>query len=311
MLKSKKIFILNLILLHFFLLYNCNNQEKEEILEVDFSETETSVKKAVDKKQSIINIAVSAMISPKETYIYYQKLLNYVSRKINTPIALKQRKTYQEINNLLKIGELDLAFICSGAYIKAKEDFDVELLVVPIVNKKPYYYAYIITHKNNPIHKFEDLHKRTFAFTDLLSNTGRLYPLYIISQLRQNPKNYFSKIIYTHAHDYSIHAVAKKIVDGASVDSLIFEYLRKKSPVDTSNVKIIKKSKPFGIPPIVVTRNLDPDIKNKLRQIFLNMDQDKEGKRILKKLLIDKFSIVQDNLYNSIRDMNYKVKRFK
>ncbi len=309
MLKSKKIFILSLILLHFFLLYNCNNQEKEEILEVDFSETETDVNNVSKKVQFSINMAVSAMTSPKETYIYYQQLLNYISRKINTPVSMKQRKTYQEVNNLLETGESNFAFICSGAYIRTKKNSNIELLAVPIVKNEPYYYSYIITHKDSSIKKFDDFYKRTFAFTDLLSNTGRLYPLYLISKLKQNPENYFSKIIYTHAHDFSIHVVARKIVDGASVDSLVFEYIKKNNPDKILDVKIIKISPPFGIPPIVVNRYIDSKTKNKLRKTLFTMHRDEEGKKILKNLMFDKFIEAHDYLYNTVRDMDNFVKK--
>ena len=43
-------------------------------------------------------------------------------------------------------------------------------------------------------------------------------------------------------------AVAKALVDGAAIDGLIWEYYHQKDPVFTSRTRIIRKSKPYGIP---------------------------------------------------------------
>ena len=60
--------------------------------------------------------AVAAMISPRETFIHYRQLLDYLAKKSVKDLEFVQRKTYEEINELLGKGEIDLAFICSGPY---------------------------------------------------------------------------------------------------------------------------------------------------------------------------------------------------
>ena len=61
-----------------------------------------------------LRVAVAAMISPKETFDLYRQLLAYLGRKLGKDLEFVQRKTYAEIDELLKKGEIDLAFICSG-----------------------------------------------------------------------------------------------------------------------------------------------------------------------------------------------------
>lgn len=78
---------------------------------------------------------------------------------------------------------------------------------------------------------------------------------------------FFEKTIYTYSHDNSILAVARNLVDGAAVDSLIWEYYHHKNPVFTSRTRIIKKSEPYGIPPIVASRNLSSKFKETIRKI--------------------------------------------
>ncbi len=236
-----------------------------------------------------ISLAISAMTSPKETYIYYEKLVEYISQQLGRPIQFKQRKSYKEVNELLKKAVVDIAFICSGAYVYALPEGYMEIIAVPVINNKAYYQAYIIVHKDSPYRQLIDLKNRRFALTDPLSNTGYYYPLRRVKELGFTLHRFFSKTIFTYAHDYSIQAVARKLVDGASVDGLIFDYLAKNNPILVENLRVIEKSEPFGMPPIVVPRGLNPKLKEQLQTVFLNLHRDSKGQQILSQLNIDRF----------------------
>ena len=67
------------------------------------------------------------MISPKKTFYLYEKLLKYNEKNLGVPIKLKQRKSYQEVYNLLEEGKLDFAYVCSGAYVVAKRKFPLKI----------------------------------------------------------------------------------------------------------------------------------------------------------------------------------------
>ena len=75
------------------------------------------------------------------------------------------------------------------------------------------------------------------------------------------------------------------------------------SPQFTSKTKIIKKSDPYGIPPVVVRPSLNIKLKHMLKQIFLEIHNDTTGKMILDKMKIDKFVEIDDSAYDSIRKM--------
>ncbi len=279
-------------------------------LQVDFSKRSTdTININLDSNSSPLYIAVSAMISPKKTFLYYNQMIDYVSQKIKRKIVFKQRKTYKEVNELLENGELDFAFICSGAYVDAYAEFGIEILAIPIVNGEPFYYSYIITNISNAFTTFYDLKNHTFAFTDPLSNTGKLYPEYLVASQGYSVDSYFSKIVYTYAHDNSILAVNRNLVDGASVDGLVFEYFKMKNPETVKNVRVVLKSEPFGMPPVVVRKNLEESLKNKLRKVFLNMHKSEEGKEILSNINIDRFELGNDQNYDSIRKMKNSLKK--
>jgi phosphonate transport system substrate-binding protein len=132
-------------------------------------------------------------------------------------------------------------------------------------------------------------------------------PTYWLSQIGERPETFFRKTIYTYSHDNSILAVAKSLVDGAAVDSLIWEYYHRKNPIFTSKTRIIRKSELYGIPPIVASGFLESDLKNRVRQVLFAMHRDPSGQKILNELMIDRFTPTQDAWYDSIRNIELKL----
>lgn len=257
-----------------------------------------------------VKIGVAAMISPKETVKYYKQMVDYVGAKLGQPVQMVQEENYDKTDALLETGQISIAFLCAGPYVKDHDKFGAELLVAPQSYGQPFYYAYIIVHKDSPIKDMAGLKGKKFAFTDPKSNTGKIVPTYMIGKdFNTTPEKFFSKVMYTKSHDKSVEAVAKKVVDGASIDSLIYDYAAKKDPQFTSQTKIIRKSPKYGIPPVVVRKDTDPALKAKIKEIFLNMHKDAEGKAILDGIMVDKFIVPKDADYNSVREMDAWLKK--
>jgi phosphonate transport system substrate-binding protein len=288
------------------LVYACSAGGDTEV--VDFSKT---VHVARPHEQltddDYLRVAVGAMISPKETSVHYRRILDYISSHIERKSKLIQRKTYGEINQLFGKGEIDLAFVCSGPYATEKDKFGFELLATPLVKGNPFYHSYLIVSKDSNFRSLEDLKDGVFAFTDPLSNTGKLVPTYWLAQIGERPDTFFAKTIYTYSHDNSILAVAKGLVDGAAIDGLIWEYYNTKNPTFTSKIRIIRKSAPYGIPPVVVHRDADPELKDRIRRVLFSMHEDPEGQKILGELMIDRFIEPREEWYQTIRNMKQNV----
>jgi phosphonate transport system substrate-binding protein len=258
-----------------------------------------------------LRIAVGAIISPTKSLTFYEDILDYIGEKVGREVEMVQRKTYAEVNFLIKEGRIDAAFVCSRPYVEGHRNFGMELLCVPMCFGKTEYCSYFIVHKDSSIQNLEELRGKLFAFSDPLSNSGMLIPAYTLAKMGETPESFFKRYIFTYSHDNSIQSVADKFVDGAAVDSLIWEYLSIKEPQLTAQTKIIDKSDFCAIPPVVVSSDIASELKEKLRSAFLNMHNDPKGSKILKIILIDRFTVIEDSAYNSIREMEAFVKNFQ
>lgn len=278
--------------------------DRKEPLQVNTAISEQVVAQSQKPAGKPLRIGMGAMITPRDGYVYYQRLQQYIEKKLGRPVQLVDRENYDEMNDLLEAGSVDAAFVCAGPYVEGKKKFGMELLVMPLVKGKPLYFAYIIVHKDSPYKSLQELRGKHFAFTDPKSNSGKLVPTYMLAKMKETPEHFFGKIDYTYGHDKSIRAVAEKLVDGASVDSLIWEYAALKSPELAAKTKIIAKSEPYGIPPMVVRPGIDKELKQKLQKILLEAADDPVGKQILDGMMIDRFVAGNDANYDSIRAIN-------
>lgn len=283
-------------------LVSCSGDTEYKL--VNFSEKMSVSQPRSDKNgRPILRVAVAAMISPKETAIYYQELIDYLAAKIDHDVELIQRKTYGEVNELLAKRQIDLAFICTGPFVTGADRYRIEAIATPIVRGQPFYHSYLIVNNDSDLQSLTDLEGKDFAFTDPESNTGALVPRYWLRQLGAKPETFFRNFTYTYSHDNAIMAVAKNLVDGAAVDGHMWEYYQQRNPFYSSKTRVIKKSVPFGSPPLVVSETLDPSMKSTLKKMILSMHKDPEGKRIIDELMIDYFAPPQSEWYAPVKAM--------
>lgn len=258
---------------------------------------------AAENSKTLLRAGVASMITPVSAVKYYYQVVDYVGRKIGMPAEMVHRTTYDEIDVMLEARDVDFAFICSSPYVLNNEKYGAELLVAPQVDGKIYYHSNIIVHKDSDIESFEQLQGRSFGFVDPKSNSGRLYPTYLLAKRDHTPESFFQSHLYSYSHNKSVELVAKKRVEGAAVDSIVYDFMvATKSPY-IAQTKVVHRSPQFGIPPVVVPPDLPLHLKQSLRSVFLQMHNDPEGKEILAHMRIEKFVEVDDSNYDSIRAM--------
>jgi len=303
MFRQRLLIVLTAIFI--FTLPACTKEKSEK---VDLSKTETTNHESRGKPGAV-RIAVGGMTTPKEGFAYYREFLDFIGTELGRPVEYVDAPTYEEINNKLESREIEGAIVCSGPYVDGHSKFGMELVAVPKAYGGTVYYSYIIVPKNSQARKLDDLRGKSFAFSDPLSNTGKLVPEYILARKGESSKTFFSKTVFSGSHDKSILAVADNLVDGAAVDSLIWEYLNRIKPEVTGKTRILLKSDPYPIPPFVVHPALDPELKDKLRTILLTAHTKPKGKELLDKMMIEQFVPITDSDYDSIRDMKKWVDR--
>lgn len=266
---------------------------------VDLSETGVE-RGETPYRDRTLRVAVAAMANPDETFIAYRDVVSYLGRAVGMRGELVVRSTYAEVNQLVESGAVDVAFICSGAYVMGRREGRISLLAAPVVGGETVYYAYVIVPEESRVDRLRDLGGATFASVDVMSNTGWIAPRCALAREGLDPDTFFSDVVFTHSHDRSVVAVATGVVDGASVDSLIFDAMLGRDDAYAKHTRIVERIGPFGMPPVVVPATLDPSVREDLSQAILSMHADPSGREALGALGVDRFRVPDAQEYDSV-----------
>lgn len=280
------------------LLAGCANEPARV---VSLSKTSpTTETKGLPADRPPLRVAVSSIVSPKETLMVYQPIVDYLQEKLQTPVVLLQRKTYKEVNDLVQNDGADVAFVCSGGYVAGYQMFGMEILVVPEVGQRCTYQSYIIA-GDARFRSISDLKGRSFAFTDPMSFSGRIAPVQMLEAQGIDSSRFFSRTFFTYSHDNAIQAVADGIVDAAAVDSMIYDRAVETNPALGKRTVIVDRSLRVGNPPVVVKPGIDPQLKQRLQDVLLATHESEGGRKAAQALHYDKFVAPDLALYQELQ----------
>jgi phosphonate transport system substrate-binding protein len=229
--------------------------------------------------------------------------LDYLEQQLGRKIDIVETDSYAEVCNLLKYKEVDFAFVNPQSYIDGHKDFGMELLTAPVISGNSQSRAYIIARDDSQVNEFKDLKGKVLALTDPKSDKMCQLPLYMLGAETGNPRKYFKNCVFSFGSDETIDVVALGLADGGLVNSVVWDYLRSKNYKYALKTKIIWKSPVFCSPPVVVHPALPQAVKDELQKAFLTANEYKKGKQALDDMMIDKYVVVDDSDYGSLREI--------
>lgn len=262
------------------------------------------------QKESKITFGVTGVVLQEDIATLYA-FKEYLEKETGVLIHLKIARDYEEIQALIKASYVDIAYVCGATYVELSHTQETRLMAIPTLNGKNEYYSYIVTRKDSPYTSLDDFQGKFFAFSDPISNSGAIAPIYALLQSGYNPHTFFKEVIYTYDHGESIHAVLDGFVEGAAVESFVYESFKLSKPHEISKLKVIQKLGPYPAPPIIAREHLDQDIFQKFQEVLTQMHHTPQGKKITNALSIDAFSLPRDISYDSIADMIDAMKKNK
>lgn len=237
----------------------------------------------------------------RENLRFYDRWGGWLESRVGRPVEFVQRRSYREVMEFLANGDLDFAWICSYAFVRAREPEFLGLLAVPEWRTRPLYQCYVIARKDSAYRSFDDLQGRVFAFTDPDSNTGYLYPQALLGARGRQSADFFRLTFFTYSHVESVEAVAAGVADGAAVDSYVWEHLKQINPALVERTRVVETSPDFGFPPLVYRVGVNEDLRRAMAGALLTMDRDGQGRVLLDELMIDRFALHPPDLYNGVR----------
>jgi|WetSurMetagenome_2_1015567.scaffolds.fasta_scaffold177257_1 phosphonate transport system substrate-binding protein len=262
-------------------------------------------------EKPVFRVAIAPIVSPEKSHEMYQGFVDYIAEKLGRKPVSLYRPTYSETSDLVRYQRCDIAVVCTYPFIRGEREFGMQALVVPQIKGETTYQSFIIVPKSSSAKSLFDLRGSRFAAADIISTTGWLFPAMTIMNAGENPNRFFGNLIITGSHDKSIQAVMDGFVDGAAVHGIVYDQMTADNPSIPNKIRIIGKSPPFGIPPVVAHPGMDPNLRKATISILLDMHNNDRGKKILDGLQIERFVVPQKGLFDDLRQAIGKLEGWK
>jgi phosphonate transport system substrate-binding protein len=242
---------------------------------------------------------------------YYKPILDQLSKNTGKKIEFYMPTSYSSVVEALMGKWVDVAVLGPEAYVLArKQDPTVEVfgtysrLKNGIQDAGPGYKAVLITKKGSKFTDVASLKGSVLALVDPASTSGGLVPENVFPKQANVPalKTYFSRVVYSGGHDLSSISVAEGKVDAAFVASHRFMETVNAGKVKQEDFNYLWYSPLIPQDPFVYRNTLCDDLKKKIADTFLLVDQNEDGKKYLANVKSEKVVKMVDADYNIVRE---------
>lgn len=214
----------------------------------------------------------------------YLILKRYLSGKLGITVNFTSLSRYGNILDRFAVENMDGAFFGSFTGALAIKKLGVEPIARPVNSDgTSSYHGYIFVRKNSGIRTVQDMKGRRFAFVERATTAGYLFPL---AYFRENGvadlHGYLGETFFAGSHDAAIMAVLNREADVGAAKNTIYDQLARENPRIERELIILAASKTVPQNGLAVRRDLDPELKNALKEALLAMDKDPAGVEALR-----------------------------
>lgn len=145
--------------------------------------------------------------------------------------------------------------------------------------------AFIVVRNASPFQAIEDLRGTRFACNSRQSNSGMNLPRRLIAPLAGG-KPFFSEVVETGTHPFSMARVAAGELDAASIDCMTHAYFSEHRPEAVAGLRVIAQTPPSPAIPFVTSIATAPARVEALRAALLALTSKPEHRPVLQALRI-------------------------
>ena len=203
----------------------------------------------------------------------------YLETELGMNIETFTATDYTSVIEAMRADKIDVAFFGPFSYVLAAEQAEAEAIVTggTEAGDVATYQSCIVTHPDSGITCIEDLlanaSETTFSFVDPASTSGNLIPRGYLLSMGVDPDTDFKTCMFAGGHDASGLAVKSGNVDAGAIYDIGYNRLIESGAATPDDLIVIWTSDPIPKSPIAVRGDLDPVLKNRIQQAFVDMPE--------------------------------------
>lgn len=203
----------------------------------------------------------------------WREILAWVTARAGTPMDIIDHDPPALLSELWARDDLGATIMCGLPYALRKPTPTVLAAPIPSLpayGGKAVYFSYILVPAGSSATRIEDTFGGTVGYTLTDSMSGCVALRCLLERHRSPGRpQLYARVVGNLIHVRGmIEAVGTGRVDVGSVDSYVFDLMRRHDPAFTAQVKVIGTTDPVPMPPFVATATLDPATVIRLRDAF-------------------------------------------
>lgn len=219
---------------------------------------------------------------------YIAKQLGHLGYTAGEPVVARSN---EEMADLIRSGEVDIVSETALSALWFAESVDAQPLMREWKKGVAAYQSVLIGKKGSGLNRLEDLRDKVVAFEDPGSTSGFLYPLAALRQAGLDPvpvkrgqKPPAGKVgyVFTRGEVNVATWVARGLADAGAISNLDWEDIARTPGILKSEIEVFYEGTPILRSVLLVRGDLDDSVKSAIRQVLAAMENDAEGKRVLK-----------------------------
>ena len=242
----------------------------------------------------------------------WQPLLDDMSAQIGVPVKPYFATNYTSLVEAMRFKQVQLGWFSAAPALQAIRRADAEVLGrVVDAGGDATYKSVLIVRKDSGI-TLEKVLKcdktLSFGLGDTQSTSGTLAPMtYLFTPNNIEPNKCF-KAVRSASHQANVFSVANGVLDVATNNTVGLVFAGRQNAEIADKVQVIWSSPPLPESSIVVRKDMDPALKEKIRQFFLTYGTGTDAKaekqrEVLKGLAYGGFRPADNSYLNPVREM--------
>ena len=257
-------------------------------------------------KQIILKLTIIPHRSSFGNEQAYKGLIKYLEKETGYKFEWVGSNTYGDVIEKLGTRQADIGYVGPFAYVEAQDSIGVRLICRTLSSKSvEFYHSMIITRKDSGSMTLNDLKGKSFAFTDLKSTSGYLFPM---AQLMKSgiQEQDFSEIKYLKRHANSLLAVYYGHSSAGATSYTAMD----KVDINFDEIRILWKSDPIYRGPWVARKGMPDELFYKIQTSMLKINKHKNAEGIFNDLTTKGFVMGSDSDYDNVRDVLKLMNKF-
>lgn len=225
----------------------------------------------------VINFSILATENSSSMETFWKPILADMEKSIGIPVKPFFASNYTALIEALRFKQTDAGWFSNQSGLEAVRRSSGEVFARTFDPSGSDGYKSLLIVPASSKTTLEDVLKcdksLTFGIGDAKSTSGTLAPMtYLFAPKGIRPEACF-KQVRTANHQANLFSVAKGVLDVATNNSTAIRLQRERGSPVADQVRVIWESPKLPEDPIIWRKDLDPAIKEKLRQFFLTYAQ--------------------------------------